>query len=190
VISRTFGAVAAQHNPVSLERSRSFVLWEVNVTRSTSIDQRDLAAPVPPDAHEPIHAALLAISRAWRERRYEALGNCFAPDMVFALPSFASRLLGRDAIVASYREFMDRVTLTDYREDVATVDRWGDTAMTLFRWQMEWLAEGVSNQAAGHDAFLFRRIQTAAPDQPEHWVAVWRTMAFDREPTDSRAPAL
>lgn len=160
------------------------------MTRSTAIDQHEHAAPLLPDANAHLHAALATISRAWRERRYKALGTCFAPDMVFALPGFAGQLVGRDAIVASYQEFMDRVTLTDYREDVATIDRWGDTAMTILRWQMWWVAGGVANHAAGHDAFLFRRSETALPGQPEQWVAIWRTMAFDPEPTDAGAPAL
>jgi hypothetical protein len=100
---------------------------------------------------------LSRISAAWQERRYDDLEQLFAPDMVFALPGFAGRLEGRTSVVASYREFMDRVSLTSYREEGLDIDVWGDTAVAKYRWEMAWVAGGVSNHEAGHDVFVLRR---------------------------------
>ena len=124
------------------------------------------------EATEEVSAVLAGISAAWRERRYANLSRFFAPDMVFALPGLAGRLEGRDAIVASYQEFMERITLTSYNEDSLAVDTWGDTALATYRWEMKWLAGGVPNHETGHDVFALQRANGA-------WSAVWRTMLFD-----------
>jgi uncharacterized protein (TIGR02246 family) len=124
------------------------------------------------DAGDAVREVIARINAAWRERRYEDLCQMFAEDMVFALPGFGGRLAGRDAIVASYREFMERVTLTAYREDGLVVDAWGNAAVASYRWDMAWLAGGVPNHETGHDVFVFRHKNGV-------WLAIWRTMTFD-----------
>ena len=116
-----------------------------------------------------VRAVLDRISEAWRARRYEDLSQFFAQDMVLALPGKAVRVEGRDAIVASYREFMDRITVTSYREDQHSVDVWGATAIASFRWDMAWLAGNVPNHETGSDVFAFTHTDG-------RWLAVWRTM--------------
>jgi len=127
---------------------------------------------------------LAALSAAWRERRYDDLADFLAEDMVFALPGFSGRLEGASAVVASYREFMERATLTAYEESPLAVDVWGETAVASFRWEMAWLAGGVPNRETGHDVFVLRR---TAPEAP--WRAVWRTMTFEPPAEQPRAPA-
>ncbi len=85
------------------------------------------------DASAAVSAATARINAAWRERRYDDLGQMFAEDMVFTLPGFSGLLQGRDAIVASYREFIERVTLTSYREEqlVVHVGRHGGRKLPL-----------------------------------------------------------
>jgi len=86
--------------------------------------------------------------------------------------------------VDSYREFMECVTLTEYREDTPTVDVWNDTAVATFRWEMAWVAGGVPNRGAGHDVFVFRRASTGVP-----WRAVWRTTLFEPPAAVTGVPA-
>jgi uncharacterized protein (TIGR02246 family) len=120
-----------------------------------------------------VRAVLDRISEAWQTRRYEDLSRLLAQDMVFALPGLTARLEGRDAIVASYREFMDRITLTSYREDEHSINVWGGMAVASFRWDMAWLAGGVPNHEIGRDIFAFRHAGDAG------WIAVWRTMLLE-----------
>ena len=119
-----------------------------------------------------VREVIARINAAWRDRRYDDLCQMFAEDMVFTLPGFSGRLEGREAIVASYREFMERVTLTAYLEDRLVVDAWGDAAVASYRWDMAWLADGVPNHETGHDVFVFRHTNGV-------WLAIWRTMTFD-----------
>lgn len=132
-------------------------------------------------ADDPARAAVAAaysrLSAAWRNARYDELASILDEDVVMALPGFAGRVEGRDALVQSYRDFMQRATITHYEEGPPQIDVWGDTAMVTCRWQMRWLDAGDQNEAAGHEAFLFRRLP-GSPD-PGEWRAVWRTMAVD-----------
>jgi ketosteroid isomerase-like protein len=80
----------------------------------------------------PFARRLPGINAAWRERRYDDLCQMFAEDMVFTLPGFSGLLQGREAVVASYREFIERVTLTSYREEQLVVHVWGDTAVASY----------------------------------------------------------
>lgn len=133
-------------------------------------------------AREEVRRTVAALSAAWQGRDYDALAQFFAKHVVFAFPGFSARLQGAHAVIESYREFMDRVTLTAYREDAAMIDVWGDTAVVTYRWEMAWLAGGVPNHEAGHDVFVLQRPAAGAP-----WRAVWRTMTF--MPPTGRPPA-
>lgn len=120
-----------------------------------------------------VAGALARLSAAWQARQYDALEALFDPDIVFALPGGAGRVHGRAAIVESYREFMERATITEYREEPPSIDVWGDTAVATYRWEMAWLAGGVANRESGTDVFVLRRTAPGA------WRAVWRTMIVE-----------
>ena len=127
------------------------------------------------DASAAVRVATAQINAAWRERRYDDLCQMFAEDMVFTLPGFSGLLQGREAIVASYREFIERVTLTSYREEPLVGNVWGDTALASYRRDMAWFSGGVPNHETGQDVFAFRLHTTRA------WLAIWRTMTFDQK---------
>ena len=95
------------------------------------------------DASDAVRAATAGINAAWRERRYDDLCQMFAEDMVFTLPGFSGLLQGREAIVASYREFIERVTLTSYREDHLVVHVWGDRGESDTQYPIPYLAPVV-----------------------------------------------
>src|SRR5215207_7722821 len=128
-------------------------------------------------ARAAVAAALARLSTAWRNRRYDELAALFDEGIVMALPGFVGRVEGREALVESYREFMERATLTDYKEQPAVIDIWGDTAVASYQWEMQWLVGGVPNHAAGHEVFVFGRTSAGTAE----WRAVWRTMAVEPE---------
>lgn len=146
--------------------------WTLNLMRQDKVSR---------GAVSEILETLAGLGAAWRERRYDDLTQFFAEDMIFMLPGFGGRLEGSAAVIASYQEFMDRVTLTDYRESAHAVDVWADTAVANFEWEMSWLAGGVPNHERGHDVFVVRRLTAGG-----RWQAVWRTMIF--EPSGTEIP--
>lgn len=136
-----------------------------------------MSSPADPVVMEIVHT-LAALSAAWRERRYDDLAAYLEANMVFASPGLGAQLDGREAVVASYREFMDRATLREYQETDLVVDVWGETAVARYRWTMGWLAGGVERRESGHDVFVLRRCE-----EDSAWRVVWRTMLFEASAT-------
>src|SRR5690349_4144827 len=109
------------------------------------------------NAHEEIAATLRRLSEAWRERRYADLGELFADDVVGAAPGFVARSEGREAMVRSFRDFMDRATIDRYTEGPPEIDIWDDVAIAHHRWEMEWTLGSQKESASGHGAFALKR---------------------------------
>jgi ketosteroid isomerase-like protein len=127
------------------------------------------------DALTEVSIALRRLSESWRNRRYDELLDCFHDSAVMALPGLSERIVGRDALVESYREFMDRSTLDSYSEALATIETFENTAVAHFQWEMVWTSGGKQDRSSGRDLFVFAR-------EPEsgRWKAVWRTMLIDQ----------
>jgi hypothetical protein len=125
------------------------------------------------EARSELRATLRKLSSAWQNRRYDELASLLDENIIMVLPAFSGRLEGREAVVNSYREFMETATVSDYQEDLPTIDVWGDTAIASYYWEMTWLGAGKIEQAAGYDAFVFSRNGDGL------WHAVWRTMSLD-----------
>lgn len=126
---------------------------------------------------EGVAATLARITAGWMEQRWDELRERFDPRMVMVLPGFSGRLEGREAVVAHYRELMERVAVTDYREDSPEIDVWESTATATVRWRMEWTDAGRPGRHSGRDLFVL----AYDPDQGE-WRALWRTMILDPAP--------
>ena len=61
------------------------------------------------------------------------------------------------AAVRVYREFIERGTLTSYREKQLVVHVCGDTAVAKLPLGYGWLAGGIPNHETGQDVFALRR---------------------------------
>jgi ketosteroid isomerase-like protein len=118
---------------------------------------------------EAIRRILKQINAAWRGGRTDELRQYFHENMVIVSPGFQVRGEGREACVASYQDFINQATVTEYKEGEATVDVWGDTAVATYPWQMAWQMGGQSSRESGHDVFIFIR-------EAGKWLAVWRTL--------------
>ena len=127
------------------------------------------------DARAELRALLRRVSSAWQNRRYEELADLFDENIVMVLPAFSGRIEGREAVVDSYREFMETANVSDYQEDLPTIDVWGDTGIASYHWEMTWIAGGKVETASGYDAFVLSRMS----DGDGSWRAVWRTMSLD-----------
>ena len=123
-----------------------------------------------------VSLTLRRLSESWRNRRYDELRDCFHDSAVMVAPGFSGRVVGRDSVVESYREFMDRSTLDTYAEAPATIEVFENTAVAHYRWDMVWTSGGKQDRASGHDLFVLARELESG-----RWKAVWRTMVFDEE---------
>jgi uncharacterized protein (TIGR02246 family) len=119
---------------------------------------------------ESVAAAMERINRAWLERRPADLLALFHPDLTLALPGFAGRVEGRQAVVAGFEDFCTHATtVEDYCESNSQIDVVGDTAVVSFDYQMVYERAGERFRATGRDLWVFAR-------HGGGWLAVWRTM--------------
>jgi hypothetical protein len=118
-----------------------------------------------------VQQALERINAAWRTARCDELGEYFHADMIIVGPGYQELGRGREACVASCRDFMRSAEVRAFRESKLTVREWSTTAIATYEWEMEFLQTGALHREMGTDLFVFER-------QGEEWLAVWRAVNF------------
>lgn len=114
-----------------------------------------------------------AINAAWQAGRWDELRAYFHPDAVLAQPGFGERTVGRDAVIASYRDFAAEATLHSFTAGETHVDAaGGDSAVTTTPWTMDYTHHGRRYQEHGWDLLVFAR-------REERWVVAWRTVVVE-----------
>jgi ketosteroid isomerase-like protein len=116
-----------------------------------------------------IRDRVLSLNAAWREGRFDDLRNFFHPDAVIAAPGFATRVTGRDAVIASYREFVAAATIEALDVAEPAIDVWGDTAVATVSFSIVYSMNGKRYDEHGHDVLVFQRAGG-------EWLIVWRTL--------------
>ena len=125
----------------------------------------------PEDPVDDIRQTLDRLNRAWLERRFDLLGDCFADDIVMRGPTLKPIIRGRAALVKSYADFMERSTVITYAEANHSVDCWDSVGAATYDWDMTWEQEGNRQQHAGQEMIVFER-------RDQRWIAVLRLMLF------------
>jgi ketosteroid isomerase-like protein len=111
------------------------------------------------------------INQSWRSGQLDHLGDFFDSDMIIVGPGYQELARGREACIASYREFLRASTVRAYRESGLTVREWGGVAVATYEWEMDFEQGGRLHREAGTDLFVFER-------RGEDWLAVWRAVTF------------
>jgi bifunctional non-homologous end joining protein LigD len=91
---------------------------------------------------EEIREIVRKINAAWQRGWPEELAAYFHEDMVIAPPGFSGRVKGREACVASYREFINMAKVNEYKEVEPEIDLWGNTAVATYSWEMVYELNG------------------------------------------------
>jgi ketosteroid isomerase-like protein len=124
---------------------------------------------------EAVWEVMQEINRAWVHGRPEEMELHLHPDMVIVTSDVEYRADGRQACIASYKDFCDRATIQDYKEDKPNVDVFGDQAVVIYQFDISYELEGAAHRDKGADIFVFKREQ-------DQWRAIWRTLvAFGEE---------
>ena len=113
-----------------------------------------------------IRSMVAAINAAWLEGRFDDLLQYFHPDVVLAQPGLAKRVVGRGAMIESYRQMGKIHSYTPGEIQV-------DGTVSTMPWEMDYTVEGRRYQERGWDLLVFGK-------RDGRWVVVWRTVVVER----------
>ncbi len=125
---------------------------------------------------EGVSATIARITAAWMEGRWTDLGDQLHERMVVTHAD--GRIDGRDAVVRSHREFIESVTVEDYRQTGQEIDVFGATAVATVRWWMRTAGASGPERHSGRDHYVLEY----DPERGD-WIALWQSMIL--EPTSA-----
>ncbi|MGH7482787.1 MAG: YybH family protein [Longimicrobiales bacterium] len=130
-------------------------------------------------ASEEIRDLVRRLNAAWVAGRFEELGECFHQDVVIVAPDFVHRVMGREACVQSYRDFVSQAVVHDVELREVQVDVFGGVAVAACPYTMEYELGGKRWRGDGRDLLVLAQ-------EASGWLVVWRTlMAGPEEEVES-----
>lgn len=118
-----------------------------------------------------IRSAVKRLNEAWRAGQFAELTQFFHPDVVLAHPRFTQRTVGRDALIASYVDFVSHATIDAFETTEPSVDVANDVAISVSPWRMKYRFENNPYDESGWDILVWNRLASG-------WVIVWRTVVL------------
>lgn len=126
-----------------------------------------------------IHEIMSVINQAWRTNNPFAMSPHLHPDIIMKFPGFSGEVIGRDALLESFKEFTTNARVLEYQESNEQIDVIGDCAVVTFQFEMLYERATYQERSKGRDLWIFHRIS-------DSWVAVWRTMMELEEVREAR----
>lgn len=114
------------------------------------------------------------LNQAWLDGRIDELQRFFAEDVVTALQE-GSRIVGREAVIASFRRFTERATTHSFEEHELVVDTFKSTAVATLRFRILYEVEGDVFDEIGREYLVLER-------SADGWRVVWRTQILNHRP--------
>lgn len=118
-----------------------------------------------------IKAAIGRLNATWRSGRFDDLREFFHPDVVVVHPRFTKRTTGREALVASYTDFVTHAKIESFEPGEVTADLAGGVTVSVMPWRMKYEFEGNKYDESGWDLLVWNR-------DGDRWVIVWRTVVL------------
>jgi uncharacterized protein (TIGR02246 family) len=122
-----------------------------------------------PERQAQVSATLRQINQAWLTGNPDGIHDFIADEVVMMFPGFAGSVKGREAFVASFRDFGENARIESHSESDQQIDVVGNTAIVSFQFEMIYERGGSRYRSTGRDLWVFE-------DRANRWLAVWRTM--------------
>lgn len=125
-----------------------------------------------PTIEESIKELIRNMNAAWLAGRIEDLYPYFSENVVLAPPAGGERIVGRDAMVESFRQYTEQATTHHFEEMALLVDIVDETAVATLQFNVRYQFEGQEYDEIGKEILVLRR---SGPG----WQIVWRTQIPD-----------
>jgi uncharacterized protein (TIGR02246 family) len=109
-------------------------------------------------------------NRARREGAIHELENVFDERAVIITPRIQGRIVGRDAIVKRYADFVSHARTDSFEEMEHCVDVIGETAVATYRFRIRYQihSEEAPRDEVGQEIVVLHK-------RPDGWKIIWRT---------------
>jgi ketosteroid isomerase-like protein len=124
-----------------------------------------------------IRDIVAAINAAWTGGQYDAIAPYVADHVVMAPPGEDTRVLGRDAYIASFRQFAEVATVKTFVPGTPRVDVVGNTAVAVCPFVIAYEMDRETYREQGTDLLVFAR-------PLGQWKIVWRTVTSEPQPPE------
>jgi uncharacterized protein (TIGR02246 family) len=117
-------------------------------------------------------------NRAWKEGAIHELENVFDERAVIIAPRIEGRIVGREAILKSYADFVGHARTDSFEEMEHCVDVIGETAVATYRFRIRYQlhSEEAPRDEVGQEILVLHK-------RSDGWKIIWRTQT-EPEPAD------
>ncbi len=116
-----------------------------------------------------IRILISALSEAWQREDWTALEGCYHEDVVLMPPDAGAPILGRDAVLETYRDFCNVATLERFQEVELEVFTFESTHIAHMRFEIDYELDGQRYRDEGLEIYVLAPAR--AGQDP---VVVWR----------------
>lgn len=115
-----------------------------------------------------IEAVVERLNDCWLNDKLENMDMFFHKQVVMLQPGTNKKMIGREAMIESYREFVDSSEVSDFRTKNMAIDVFEDTAIVFYTFDIKYRVETTNYDESGSEILVLNR-------HNDRWVIVWRT---------------
>jgi ketosteroid isomerase-like protein len=101
-----------------------------------------------------IREVVARLNAAWPAGRTDELVDVLDPDVVVVPPLPAPRVVGRDAVIRSYRDFLSQAVLHRFHPEEPDIDVFGSTAVACCSYTIDYEMEGRRWVGSGREVLV------------------------------------
>lgn len=110
----------------------------------------------------------------WVNDRTENLSRYFHKQVVMIQPGTHKKIIGREEMVDSYREFIEEAEVSDFRIKDLRIDVFEHTAVVLYTFRIKYRVESTNYDEGGVEILVLNY-------HNDNWQIVWRNQQPDIE---------
>lgn len=111
------------------------------------------------------------LNDCWISERLEDLSIYFHENAIGIKPGTTEKVIGREELIDSYRDFVEVSDVKDFEITDMVVDIFDTTAVVLYTFRILYRMEITNYDEEGREILVMNR-------HGDHWVIVWRTQAM------------
>ena len=108
------------------------------------------------------------LNQTWLQGRFDDLHRYYVEDVVMIPPGLQGEVVGRDAMVDSYRQFAQQATVHQFREDRIDVHTFESTAIVTLHFHVKYDCGGDVQEENGAEILVLLC-------RDNEWRIAWRT---------------